>query len=143
LSESAVTIHELIVWQLDEYSYRDSGTGLNKDELSDGCERAKRNLIGGVGYEQCSALLSAETAHIQDLPDVHAQRRDLRQEHEGLDWTLGVVDLHYLLAFQRRLVFRPRIAGVTDSSTTRLACAAAFFIRIGTKHYLQYDNSRD
>jgi hypothetical protein len=80
------TIHELIAWQLDEFSYRDSSTGLNKDELSDRCERAKQNLIEGVGYEQCSALLSAETAHIQDLPDVHAQRPDLRQEYEGLDW---------------------------------------------------------
>lgn len=72
MSESAVTIRELIAWELDEYSYRDSGTGLNKDEVSDRCERAKRNLIEGVRYEQCSDLLSAETAHIQDLLDVHA-----------------------------------------------------------------------
>jgi ATP:cob(I)alamin adenosyltransferase len=65
---------ELIACQLNGYSYRDSGTGLNKDELSDRCERTKRNLIEGVGYEQCSALLSTETAHIQHLLDLHARR---------------------------------------------------------------------
>jgi hypothetical protein len=105
LSQSTVTIHELVAWGLDEYHYRDSGTDLDKDELSGKCERAKRALIERVDYEPHSALLSVETAHIQQLLDVHAQRTELRQEYEGLDWTLGVVDLHSLLAFQRRLVF--------------------------------------
>ena len=102
---STVTIHELIAWKLDEYSYRHTGINLNKDELSDKCERAKRDLIERVDYEQCSALLSAETACIQHLLDAHAQRAELQQEYKGLDWTLGVVDLRRLLAFQRRLVF--------------------------------------
>jgi hypothetical protein len=105
LRTSTVTIHELIAWKLDEYSYRDSGTGLNKDELSDKCERAKQDLIERVDYEQCSALLPEETACIQHLLDVHTQRTELQQEYKGLDWTLGIVDLRHLLAFQRRLVF--------------------------------------
>jgi hypothetical protein len=100
-----VTIHELIAWKLDEYSFRDTGTNLNKDELSDKCDRAKRDLIDRVDYEQCSALLSAETARIQHLLDAPTQRAELQQEYKGLDWTLGVVDLRHLLAFQRRLVF--------------------------------------
>jgi hypothetical protein len=32
------------------------------------------------------------------------QRSDLRAEYEGFDWMLGVVDLHCVFAFQRRLV---------------------------------------
>lgn len=105
MSASAVTIHELIAWELDEYYYRDSGADLNKDELSGRCERAKRTLIERGDYEQDGALLDIETARIQHLLDFHSQRTELRREYEGLDWALGIVDLRRLLAFQRRLVF--------------------------------------
>jgi hypothetical protein len=50
-------------------------------------------------------LLAEETENIRHLLTEYAQRTDLQEEHEGLDWTLGVVDLRRLLAFQRRLVF--------------------------------------
>jgi hypothetical protein len=105
LSVPTVTVHELMAWGQDEYPYRDSGTHLTEAELSGKSECAKRTLIERGEYEPCSALLNLETAHIQHLLDDHAQRKELRQEYEGLDWTLGVVDLRCLLAFQRRLIF--------------------------------------
>jgi hypothetical protein len=102
LSAPAVTIHELMAWDLDEYPYRDSAEALTTDEKFN---RAKRTLLDRAGYTPCSALLNPETPRIRHLLDVHAQRTDLRREYDKLDWTLGVVDLRCLLAFQRRLVF--------------------------------------
>jgi hypothetical protein len=105
LNPSTVTIHELMAWELDEYPYRNSGTDLSTEQLSDKSERAKRILLERANYEPCSAILHAETALIQHLLNGHAQRTELRREYDGLDWTIGVVDLRCLLAFQRRLVF--------------------------------------
>jgi hypothetical protein len=105
LTKSTVTIHELIAWNLDEYSYRNSGTDLTREELSDKIEHAKRTLVERAEHGPCSAILHVETARIQHLLDDHAQRTELQQEYAGLDWALGVVDLRCLLAFQRRLVF--------------------------------------
>jgi len=109
LSASTVTVSELIAWKLDEYPYRDFGTNLGKEELSDKLVLARRTLIERASYEPFSAVLDLETAHIQHLLDVHAQRTEVEQEYVGLDWTLGVVDLRRLLAFQRRLVFDPEL----------------------------------
>jgi hypothetical protein len=105
LTASVVTVRELVAWELDEYSHRDSGPDLTKSELCDRCKRAKHTLIERADYEPSSALLSLETARIQHLLDVHAQRTELLREYKRLDWTLGVVDIRRLLAFQRRLIF--------------------------------------
>jgi hypothetical protein len=109
LSASTVTIHELIAWELDEYSYRDSTPSLTKDEIAEKNGLAKQALFERADYKPCSALLGMETAGIQHLLDTHAERAELRREYDGLDWTLGVVDLRCLLAFQRRLVFDPEL----------------------------------
>jgi hypothetical protein len=105
LTESVVTVRELVAWGLDEYSHRDSGADLTKSGLFDRCKCAKQTLIERADYEPCSALLSLETARIQHLLNVHAQRAELLREYKELDWTLGVVDIRRLLAFQRRLTF--------------------------------------
>jgi hypothetical protein len=100
-----VNVHELIAWGLDEYPYRDAGTGLGQKELAEQVEQAQHSLTQRECYSRCPALLEEETESIRDLFTASAQRKDLQEEYERLDWTLGVVDLRRLLAFQRRLVF--------------------------------------
>jgi hypothetical protein len=42
-----------------------------------------------------------------------AERADLLAEMSGLSWSLGVVDLRSLLAFQRRLSFHPELPAIS------------------------------
>jgi hypothetical protein len=105
MNPSKVDIHELIGWELDEYPYRSSALDLSREELAKQIEQAKQAIYKRDCYANCSALLEEETESINDLLATGALRTDLRDEYEGLDWMLGVVDLRRLLAFQRRLVF--------------------------------------
>jgi hypothetical protein len=102
-----VTIRELMAWELDEYSYRTVGTDLGKGQLAEMIERAKQKVSERSCNGPCEVLLEEQTSHIQHLLAVYAERPELRHEYDGLEWTLGVVDLHHVLAFQRRLVFDP------------------------------------
>jgi hypothetical protein len=92
-----------MAWGLDEYPYRDSGTDLTEEELLGKSDCAEETSLGRGEYEPYSALLNLETAHIRHLLDGHARRNELRQEYEGLDWTLGVVDLRRLLTHPPRV----------------------------------------
>lgn len=103
LSSSKVEVHELIAWELDEYPYRNSAMGCRREMV----ERAQQKLAERECYATCQALLAEESESINHLLAECKQRSDLLAEYEGLDWTLGVVDLRRLLAFQRRLVFAP------------------------------------
>jgi len=105
LSLSKVAVHELIAWELDEYPYRDSAMGLKREEFAKQVERAQQRLAEREWHASCPALLAEESESIDRLLAECRQRSDLQAEYEGLDWTLGVVDLRHLLAFQRRLVF--------------------------------------
>jgi hypothetical protein len=105
---SLVDVHELIAWELDEYPYRNSAIDLRREELENQVERAQERLADRECYASCPALLAEETESINHLLAECMQRSDLQAEYEGLDWTLGVVDLRHLLAFQRRLVFSAR-----------------------------------
>jgi hypothetical protein len=107
VKSAKVNVHELIAWGLDEYPYRDTGTDLGQKELAKQVEQAQHRLTQRDRYSTCPALLANETESIKHLFTASAQRNDLQEEYEGLDWTLGVVDLRRLLAFQRRLVFSP------------------------------------
>jgi hypothetical protein len=100
-------VHELIAWDLDDYPYRDSAIKRGQDEFAKKLEQARQQLELRKCYADCPALLEEETENIQHLFSVHVQSTDLQKEYEGLDWTLGVVDLRRLLAFQRRLIFSP------------------------------------
>jgi hypothetical protein len=102
---SKANVRELIAWELDDYPYRDAADGVGPAELRERTERASAKLAERDLYAGTTALLERETKDIQDLLTVAAQREDLRQEYENLDWTLAVIDLRRLLAFQRRLVF--------------------------------------
>jgi hypothetical protein len=105
VSSNTVTIHELIAWGLDEYSFRSSGTELSDEEFADKIERAKEAMARRVQYEPADALLNSKFMQIQQFLAVYTKQTDLQKEYEQLDWEMGVVDLRCLLAFQRRLVF--------------------------------------
>jgi hypothetical protein len=108
LSSLKVDVHELIAWELDEYPYRDSAMDLRREEFAKQVERAQQRLAERECHASCPALLAEESKSLHHLLAEFIQRSDLQAEYEGLDWTLGVVDLRRLLAFQRRLVFSPR-----------------------------------
>lgn len=107
MRSSKVDVHELIAWGLDDYPSRSSANGVGQEELTKQVERARSRLTECECYASCPALLVEETERIRHLLSDILQRKDLQEEHEGLEWTLGVVDLRRLLAFQRRLVFSP------------------------------------
>jgi len=105
LSRAKVDVLELIAWGLDDNPYRDSAMSLRQGELTGRVERAQRQLAEYERYASCPALLAKKTERVRHLLTLSAQRDDLQEEYKTLDWTLGVVDLRRLLAFQRRLVF--------------------------------------
>jgi hypothetical protein len=107
LSPAKVEVHELMAWGLDEYSFRSCAINLGAEEIARQVDQAERRLARRKCYASSRALLLEETESIGHLLAATAQRIDLQEEYEGLDWTLGVVDVRGLLAFQRRLVFEP------------------------------------
>ena len=135
MSPAKVDVHELIAWGLDDYSYR-STTGLEQQEFSKKIERARQRLSERECYSSFSALLTEETESISHLLTASAQRTDLQEEYEGLDWTLGVVDLRHLLAFQRRLVFSPaqHSSPIPRQNNWPELIALAMRSRRGTEH---------
>src|SRR5258707_2256059 len=80
---------------------------LKREEFAKRIERAHERLAERECHASCPALLAQESKSINHLFKCR-ERSDLQAEYEGLDWTLGVVDLRGLLAFQRRLVFNTR-----------------------------------
>ncbi len=107
MNTSRVDVHELIGWGLDEYPFRNAAAGVALEGIARRADRAREMLVQRECHVDGDALLTDETECIRHLLDRAGQRDDLPQEFEGLDWTLGVVDLRHLLAFQRRLIFDP------------------------------------
>lgn len=98
-----VQIRELIAWPLDSYVYRDRA--MSRQQLAAASERAAAVLSP---YNNFIPALDAHlTRDLRPLLSEHLSRPDLLHEYAGFDWTLGVVDLYQLLAFQRRLVLDP------------------------------------
>jgi hypothetical protein len=100
-------VHELIAWGLDEYQFRNAIADFSPEALAHRATQAREVVAERECHVYSDALLTAETESIQPLLTLASQREDLQKEYEGLAWTLGVVDLRRLLAFQRRLVFDP------------------------------------
>ena len=105
MSSSTVDVHELIAWGLDEYPCRASAIGTRQEEFVKHIEQAQHLLAMREPHMICSALSTNQTENIGHRFATAMQRSDLKKEYEDLDWTLGVVNLRHLLAFQRRLVF--------------------------------------
>jgi hypothetical protein len=95
--ENGIRIRELAGWMLDEDKYRPATCDRGKQS------RAQILISQRVPFDPSSALLEDETAAIQDLLARLASRSDLLAEMARLTWSLGVVDLRRLIAFQRRI----------------------------------------
>ena len=137
MSPPKVAVHELIAWGLDEYPYRNPATKLRNKEIATQVEQARERLAQRKCYTSCPALLAEETERIEHLLAVAVQRKDLQEEYEGLDWTLGVVDIRRLLAFQRRLVFRhtPHFCPIPRQGDWPGLISLAMGSRRNTEHY--------
>ncbi len=137
MSPVNVDVHELIGWDLDEYPYRSAAIALRQEEFAQRVEWAQRRLAERECYTSCPALLPEETESLKHLFSASAQRTDLQKEYEGLDWTLGIVDLRRLLAFQRRLVFNPKqyFSPVLQQDDWPGLISLALGPRRGTEHH--------
>jgi hypothetical protein len=107
VSALMVDVHELIAWELDEYPLRNAMADFSPEALATRVRRACEALAERECYVHRGALMVEQTESIQPLLSLASLRDDLQKEYEGLKWTLGVVDLRRLLAFQRRLIFDP------------------------------------
>jgi hypothetical protein len=94
---TSVRIRELAGWMLDEDEYRP--TTYDHGKQADAQQLVSRRMP----FASLSALLEDDTAAIQHLLAPQASRPDLLTEMAGLSWSLGVVDLRRLIAFQRRI----------------------------------------
>jgi threonine-phosphate decarboxylase len=106
MSSRLVRVRELIGWGLDDYEYRPES--FEHERL----RQAGHLVAQRPPYEQAGAVLAPATAKLSEMFAVHAERADLLAEMSGLSWSLGVVDLRSLIAFQRRLSFHPKIPQV-------------------------------
>lgn len=98
--DDQVQVLELVAWGIDENIYRPQIQGL-LEKVAD----AHTYLDPGKSFTADSAALLSVPASARNLLVEQHGRADLRFEMQELDWTTGIVDLHSLLAFQRRLVF--------------------------------------
>jgi hypothetical protein len=102
MSPQQVLVRELIGWNLDSYDYRPDISQEHK------IQAARTYIAQRPPYTLTSPLSPEETKEFASLLSLHQNRKDLRMEMDGLLWTVGVVDLRSLLAFQRRLSFDSR-----------------------------------
>ena len=96
---SCVHVRELSAWGLDVYEYRPYSFDLRNGPLPG------RNPTRRPPLQQSNALLGKDSPVLRDAFLAQAERPDLLDEMKGLTWSLGVVDLRALVAFQRRLFF--------------------------------------
>jgi hypothetical protein len=95
----AIHTVELAAWDFDCYEFRPKSIDATK------IAQAREQVLHRHPDLSCSALCPEETQLALYSLDLHRTRPDLHTEMRGLDWSLGVVDLRLLLAFQRRLSF--------------------------------------
>src|ERR1700679_528297 len=96
---SPIRTKELIAWDFDAYKPRPESFLHGKPV------KAREIVFQRRLDHSSSALCEEETRLLRDTLDAQLSREDLQAEMRGLDWSLGVVDLRLLLAFQRRLSF--------------------------------------
>jgi hypothetical protein len=113
-------IRELIGWDLDAYKYRPAT--YNGDQCAD----ARRRVTRRAFFDTANAMIAREADKFREAFSVQAARLDLQAEMAGLDWSLGVVDLRLLLAFQRRLCFNASAGSVVDPAQIEDLVTLAF-----------------
>jgi hypothetical protein len=97
MMERMIRIRELAGWTFDEDEFRPGDYDRSKHS------HAKQRIAQRAPCQLGNVLLKEETAAIQDILASHASRLDLQAEMMGLNWSLGVIDLRLLIAFQRRI----------------------------------------
>jgi len=95
----AIHTIELAAWDFDSYEFRPK---LLDDRKA---SEARGRVLGRKKDLSSTALCEEENELLLHSLDPHRSRQDLHVEMLGLEWSLGVVDLRRLLAFQRRLSF--------------------------------------
>lgn len=90
---------ELIAWDIDHYVCRPEPIDDTRQT------KAQETVVRRQVDPSASALCDDETQLLRETLDLQKSRHDLQSEMHGLVWSLGVVDLRRLLAFQRRLSF--------------------------------------
>ena len=94
-----IRTRELTAWGFDAYEFRPVEIiGRSYLHAHSDAGQDTGSCLGSPVCEEETRLLQAEL-------DKRRSRSDLIAEMEGLDWSLAVVDLRKLLAFQRRLSF--------------------------------------
>ena len=124
---SQAHIRELIAWGLDSGVDRGSASLPPNEAIHVVAEKARRALQMRSPMQQSCPLLQRETKEIATLLHEQRKRADLMREFERFDWELYVVDLHKLLAFQRRLLFHEgRVSHAVESADWQQLVALAF-----------------
>jgi hypothetical protein len=134
MNPSRVHVRELAAWGLDVYEYRPDSFELRNVAPPD------RNSTRRLPLLQSNVLLGKDLPVLRDAFLAQAERPDLLAEMTGLTWSLGVVDLRPLVAFQRRLFFSsemylPPIPAAKDwPSLLALTFAAAQPVKYDVSH---------
>ena len=98
-----VQVRELAAWGFDDFAYRPA---LDAQR----CNAVSEKVRHRQAFKACDPRMEALTAEHADELARHALRRDLLDEVGALQWSMAVIDLRRLLAFQRRLSLRPNRA---------------------------------
>lgn len=99
MNKKSVHVRELAAWGLDTYSYRPKTYHPKSRTLPIRCDHVSPSNV----------VLEQYTNDVQHLLHPQSLRSDLLEEMNGLQWSLGVIDIRALIAFQRRLFFDPDI----------------------------------
>jgi hypothetical protein len=100
MNETKMRIRELAAWGFDNDEYRPAHYRGNPNV-------ARAFVADRVPFELRFPLVDPDDYGLQELFAEQEARVDLQAEMAGLDWSLGVVDLRLLLAFQRRIIIDP------------------------------------
>ena len=101
MNDRKVRVRELAGWGLDEYEYRPGSLDPTK------VTRAHKLVTQRLPFQVKDAVFEAKDPLLLDILGEQTLRPDLHAEMAGLEWSVGIVDLRLLLAFQRRLVLNP------------------------------------
>jgi hypothetical protein len=129
MSHNRVSIRELAGWGFDTYAYRPEV--LKAEDIP-----AQRS-----SFEQSNVVIEPETECRRERFESYVEREDLLSEMAGLSWSLGIVDLRFLIAFQRRLAFDPAIAQPSIPASNDWP--ALFELSFGQPKPVEYVTSHD
>ena len=102
MNEAFVTVRELAAWGLDDDDHRPTVYHGSSHSAHEFVHRKEP-------YDAKSALIEVTDHKLNERLKEEASRADLIAEMTGLQWSVGVVDLRLLLAFQRRITLESTV----------------------------------